>query len=66
MAKTFFAILKTEFIYRRSRPTRHKLEIEVFSYLEDFYNPRRRHSLLGNLSLTDYEQQLVTQNEASA
>ncbi len=66
MAETFFATLKTELVYRRSWPTRHELEMEVFSYLEGFYNPRRRHSRLGNLSPTDYEQQLVTQNEASA
>ena len=66
MAETFFATLKTELVYRRSWPTRHELEMEVFSYLEGFYNPRRRHSRLGNLSPTDYEQQLVTQKEASA
>ncbi|MEX5237611.1 hypothetical protein RCG96_17735 [Kocuria sp. CPCC 205236] len=46
--------------------TRHDPEMEVFSHPEGFYNPRRRHSRLGNLSPTDYEQQLVTQKEASA
>jgi len=65
MAETFFATLKTELVYRRSWPTRHELEMEVFSYLEGFYNPGR-HSRLGNLKPTDYEQQLVTRNEASA
>lgn len=65
MAETFFATLKTVLVYRWSWPTRPDLEMEVFSYLEDFYNPRRRYSRLGNLSPTDYEQQLVTQNEAS-
>jgi hypothetical protein len=33
-----FATLKTELIYQRSWPTRHELEMEVFSYLEGFYN----------------------------
>ncbi|WP_368796171.1 IS3 family transposase [Kocuria sp. CPCC 205258] len=66
MAAMFFATLRTELVYRRSWPTRHELEMEVFSYLEGFYNPGRRRSRLGNLSPTDYEQQLVTQNEASA
>lgn len=66
MAETFFATLKTELVHRRSWPTRHELEREVFSYLEGFYNSRRRHSRLGNLSPTNYEQQLVTLNEASA
>ena len=58
--------LKRELIYRRSWPTRHELEMEVFSYLEGFYNTRRRHSRLGNLSPTDYEQIHLTQKEVSA
>ncbi len=29
--------------------------MEVFSYIEGFYNPRRRHSRLGNLSPATYE-----------
>jgi putative transposase len=50
LAESFFATLKEELVYRRSWPTRHELEMEVFSYIEGFYNPRRRHSRLGNLS----------------
>jgi transposase InsO family protein len=41
----------------------------VFSYIERFYNPRRRHRRLNELSLAAYEQLLtehVTQNKASA
>jgi putative transposase len=59
MAETFFVTLQTELVYHRSWPTWptwHELEMEVFSFLEGFYNPRRRHSRLGNLSLTDDEQ----------
>jgi hypothetical protein len=66
MAESVFATLKTELIYRRSWPTRHELEMEVFSYLEGFYNTRRRHSRLGNLSPTDYETMHLTQKEVSA
>jgi putative transposase len=66
MAESVFATLKTELIYRRSWPTRHDLEMEVFSYLEGFYNTRRRHSRLGNLSPTDYETMHLTQKEVSA
>jgi putative transposase len=43
--------------------------MEVFSYIEGFYNPRRRHSRLDNLSPADFEKiltQQMTQNEASA
>jgi transposase InsO family protein len=50
-------------IYRRAWPTRHELEIEVFSFIEGFYNPLRRHSRLGNPSPAAYEKKITTQNE---
>jgi putative transposase len=65
MAESFFATLKEELVYRRAWPTRHELEMEVFSFIEGFYNPRRRHSRLGNLSPAAYEHQITTQTEAS-
>lgn len=65
MAESFFATLKAELIYRRAWPTRHELEMEVFSFIEGFYNPLRRHSRLGNLSPAAYERQLMTQTEVS-
>ena len=40
--------------------------MEVFSHLEGFYNTRRRHSRLNNLSQTDYETMHLTRNEAFA
>ena len=55
MAESVFATLKTELIYRRSRPTHHELEMEVFAYLEGLYNTRRRHPWLGNLSPAENE-----------
>jgi hypothetical protein len=39
MAESVFATLKTELIYRRSWPTRHELEMEVYSYLEGSTTP---------------------------
>ena len=66
MAESVFATLKTELVYRLSWPTRHQLEMEVSSYLEGFYNTRRRHSRLNNLSPNDYETLHMTQNEVSA
>ena len=65
MAESFFATVKEEMIYRRAWPTRHELEMEVFSFIEGFYNPLRRHSRLGNLSPAAYEHQLMTQTEVS-
>ncbi len=65
MAESFFATLKEEMIYRRAWPIRHELEMEVFSFIEGFCNPLRRHSRLGNLSPAAYEHQLMTQTEVS-
>jgi transposase InsO family protein len=65
MAESFFATLKEEMIYRRAWPTRHEIEMEVFSFIEGFYNPLRRHSRLGNLSPAACEQQLMAQTEVS-
>jgi hypothetical protein len=66
MVESFFASLKEELIYQRSWPTRYELEMEVFSYIEGFYNTRRRHSKLNNLSPIDYENIQLTRNEVSA
>jgi len=44
--ESFFATLKEEMIYQRPWPTRHELEMDVFSFIEGFYNPVRRHSRL--------------------
>jgi transposase InsO family protein len=66
MAESVFANLKSELIYPRAWPTRHELEMEVFSYLEGLYNSRRRHSWLGDLSPNDYENIHLTRNEVSA
>ena len=65
MAESFFATLKEELVYRRAWPTRHELEMEVFSFIEGFYNPLRSHSRLGNLSPATYKQQFTTQAEVS-
>ncbi len=40
--------------------------MEVFSYIEGFYNTRRRHSKLNNLSPDQYENLHLTRNEVSA
>lgn len=52
----------------RAWPSRHELEMEVFSFiegLEGLYNPLRRHSRLDNLSPAAYEKQLTARTEVS-
>ena len=57
VAESFFATLKKEKIHRRSWPTRAELQSVVFEYIEGWYNTRRRHSKLGNISPANYEAQ---------
>lgn len=55
VAESFFATLQTELLDRQSWVTRDELANAVFTFIEGFYNPRRRHSTLGYLSPADYE-----------
>lgn len=53
--EAFFSTLKVECVYRTSFPTHQKARGEIFSYVESFYNRRRRHSALGYLSPAEFE-----------
>lgn len=57
VAESFFSTLKRELIHRRSWPNRAELRSEVFSFIEGFYNRKRRHSYLGWISPAEYEDQ---------
>ena len=59
--ESFFATLKKERIYTKPRyRTRDEARADIFDYIERFYNPRRRHSTLGQVSPADFEQQFST------
>jgi len=55
VVESFFATLKTEEVEGANYETRQHAKTSIFSYLEGFYNPRRRHSSLGFLSPDDFE-----------
>jgi len=56
VAESFFATLETELLDRRTFKSRDQARLEVFDFIEGFYNPKRRHSALGYLSPAEYEQ----------
>jgi putative transposase len=56
ISESFVASLKTELLYRQRFPSREAARTAVFDYVEGFYNRVRRHSSLGYLSPSDYEQ----------
>ena len=55
MAESFFSTLQRELLDQRRWDTRRQLALAVFEWIEGWYNPRRRHSSIGNLSPIDYE-----------
>jgi putative transposase len=55
VCETFHATLKKEKIYRQSWPTRAAARAAIFSYIESWYNLRRRHSTLDYLSPAEFE-----------
>ena len=51
----FFASLKKERVYRKVYRTRDEGRADIFDYIEAFYNSRRRHSTLGQISPDEFE-----------
>ena len=54
--ESFFSSLKTERVDRKQYTTRDDARADVFDYIERFYNPRRRHSVLDYLSPVQFEE----------
>ena len=65
MAESFFASLECELIDRKSWQTKTEARLALFTYIEAWYNPRRRHSALGYLSPSNYESKHRNASELS-
>jgi putative transposase len=55
MAESVFASLECELIERRSFKTKTEARLAVFTWIEVWYNPRRRHSAHGRISPVNFE-----------
>jgi putative transposase len=55
MAESFFASLECELINRHSWPTKRDARLAVFTWIEGWYNLRRRHSALNYQSPVKFE-----------
>jgi putative transposase len=55
MAASFFATLECELIDRRSWQSKTEAPLALFTCIEGCYNPRRRHSALGQTSPANFE-----------
>lgn len=56
LAESFMATFKTE-CFEQTPASRAEARLQVFDYLETFYNPRRLHSALGYKSPVEFEKQ---------
>jgi putative transposase len=55
MAESFFASLECELIDRRNFKSKTEARLALFTWIEGWYNPRRRHSALGYQSPVNFE-----------
>jgi putative transposase len=55
VVESFFGVLKRERVNRVRYRTRAEAQSDVFEYIEVFYNQKRRHGYLGNISPAAFE-----------
>ncbi len=65
MMESFFSTLQRELLDRRRWQTRNELASAIFEWIEAWYNPRRRHTSISNLSPIDYERLYTTRVDAA-
>jgi putative transposase len=61
MCESFFATRECELLARRRFASQAEARMAVFSFIEGWSNPGRRHSALGYLSPIAYEEQMQTE-----
>jgi len=54
VAESFFRNLKCEMIYGNKEMSAEKMELEIFEYIEIWYNKKRRHSALNNMNIDEF------------
>jgi len=59
VTERFFRSLKSERVNYRRYQTRSQAIADIINYIEPFYNQKRRHYKLGNISPAQYEMKLL-------
>jgi transposase InsO family protein len=57
VAESFFKSLKTELIYGNKLITKEQMKLQIFEYIEIWYNQKRRHSALKYLTIKEFNNQ---------
>ena len=61
LCESFFASLECELLDRRPLKSKAEARFALFSYIEGWHNPRRRHSGLGRIAPAEFERRHVAQ-----
>ncbi len=56
VAESFFGTLKTEHVNHERYKNSEEARMSLFQFIEGFYNRKRRHSFLGNISPSQFEE----------
>lgn len=64
VAESFFKSLKTELIYGNKLISKEQMKLEIFEYIEIWYNKRRRHSALNYATIDEFNNQFNYKNVA--
>jgi putative transposase len=65
LAENFFSILKVERVYRTTYRTREEAELDIFRFIDGWYNPHRIQRELGWLSPDEYEEAYYRESAGS-
>jgi putative transposase len=66
LCESFFATLECELLDRRGYRSPAEAKPDLFEYMEGFYNPRRRHSALGQRSPMQFEREKMAELDVEA
>ena len=58
VAESFFKSLKTELVYGNKLISKEQMKLEIFEYIEIWYNKKRRHSALNYMNIEEFNNQL--------
>ena len=64
VAESFFKSLKTELIYGNKLISKEQMKLDVFEYIEIWYNKKRRHSALNYATIDEFNNQIIYKNVA--
>lgn len=66
VTESLMGIIKSECVHARTFKTREEASLEIFEYIECFYNRVRMHSALGYLSPEEYEKKHMEESRLNA